>query len=65
MSVGRRLTKEGLEIAETTFTNFNATDFCDTFVIRKFNTSRRQYDIKEVIPLLNKRDGTNTQLSLF
>src|SRR5690554_6928210 len=53
MSVGRKLTKESLDIACDLFTEFNATDFCTTFVIRKFNIQIRQYDIEEVIPLLN------------
>jgi len=65
MSVGRKLTKEGLDIACALFTEFNATDFCNTFVIRKFNNQRRQYDIEEVIPLLSDMHRTNTQLSLF
>jgi len=65
MSVGRKLTKEGLDAACALFTEFNATDFCKTFVIRKFNNQRRQYDIEEEIPLLNEMQGTNTQLSLF
>src|SRR5690554_6850644 len=65
MSVGRKLTKQGLDIACNLFTEFNASDFCEAFVIRKFNTQRRQYDIEEIIPLLNDMYETNTQLSLF
>jgi len=65
MSVGRKLTKEGLDIAYDLFTEFNMTDFCETFVIRKFNNQRRQYDIEEVMPLLNDMHENNAQLSLF
>lgn len=65
MSVGRKLTKEGLDIAYDLFKELNSTDFCQAFVIRKFNDQRRQYDIEEVIPLLNDKHGNNTQLSLF
>jgi len=65
MSIGRKLTKEGLDTACALFTELNATDFCKTFVIRKFNNEKRQYDIEEEIPLLNDMHRTNTQLSLF
>lgn len=65
MSVGRKLSKEGLDIASELFTEFNATDLCEAFVIRKFNSQRRQYDIVEIIPLLNDMYAADTQLSLF
>lgn len=65
MSVGRKLSQEGLDIANDLFTEFNATDLCEAFVIRKFNSQRRQYDIVEIIPLLNDENTVDTQLSLF
>jgi len=65
MSIGRKLTQEKLGIASALLTDFYATDFCETFVIRKFNNQRGQYDIEEVIPLLNDKQGSSTQLNLF
>jgi 2'-5' RNA ligase len=64
MSVGRRLTRDWVDLAYSIFTVYEASFLCDAFVIRKFNEKRRQYDVVDVIPLLG--DATPPiQLDLF
>jgi len=65
MTIGRRLTKEGLDLAYSLFTEFNFTYCCEAFVIRKFNSKKRQYDIEEIIPLLNRGLIADAQMALF
>ncbi|MCF0041915.1 2'-5' RNA ligase family protein [Dyadobacter fanqingshengii] len=64
MSIGRRLTREWVALAYTTLTAYEAGFLCDTFVIRKFNEKRRQYDVIDVLPLLGTSEPP-VQLDLF
>jgi 2'-5' RNA ligase len=64
MSIGRRLTREWIELAYALFATYESDFHCNSFVIRQFNEKRRQYDVVDVLPLL----GTTTplvQLDLF
>jgi 2'-5' RNA ligase len=62
MSVGRRLTREWIALAYSLFAGYENSFPCDSFVIRKFNEKRRQYDVVDVLPLA----GTAAiQLDLF
>lgn len=65
MTIGRRLTKRGLDLAYGLFTEFVFNYCCEAFVVRKFNSKRGQYDIEELVPLLNSGLTSNAQLSLF
>ncbi|GAA4793637.1 hypothetical protein GCM10023231_22440 [Olivibacter ginsenosidimutans] len=65
LSIGRRLTKEGLVLAQELFTECKASDFCEAFVVRKFNAQRGQYDIIEKLPLLAEGLYVNRQSRLF
>lgn len=64
MSVGRRLTREWVELAYATLPTYEATFRCDSFVIRKFNEKRRQYDVVDVLPLMGSPEPL-AQLDLF
>lgn len=64
MSIGRHLNKNQLNIAYELFEPFEQTDFCNSFVLRKFNPLRKQYDIIANMPLLGT-DNPKGQLNLF
>jgi 2'-5' RNA ligase len=64
MSIGRRLTREWIALAYSIFTDYEAGFLCDSFVIRKYNEKRRQYDVIDTIPLLGM-NGVGEQISLF
>lgn len=64
LSVARELSIDSLQIASKLFTEFEQSYLCDSFVIRRFNESRGQYDIIDTIPLLGQ-DYPKKQLSIF
>lgn len=64
MSIGRRLTREWVALAYSILPAYEARFDCDTFVIRKFNEKRRQYDVIDVLPLLGTFEPL-AQLDLF
>ncbi|MCF2518681.1 2'-5' RNA ligase family protein [Dyadobacter sp. CY351] len=64
MSVGRRLTREWVELAYATLPTYEATFWCDSLVIRKYNEKRRQYDVVDVLPLMGSPEPL-AQLDLF
>ncbi|ADY51813.1 2',5' RNA ligase [Pseudopedobacter saltans DSM 12145] len=64
MSIGRGLSRKQLEKAYSLFKAFDEKEFCLSFVLRRFNPWRKQYDIIAKLPLL----GVNNlygQMSLF
>jgi 2'-5' RNA ligase len=64
MSVGRRLSREWIALAHSIFNSYEASFTCDSFVIRKFNEKRRQYEVIDILPLLGD-NATALQLDLF
>lgn len=64
MSIGRRLNQDQLDIAYRLFESFEQRDFCNSFVLRKFNPLRKQYDIVANMPLLGT-ENSKGQLNLF
>lgn len=64
LTVGRRLTTEWIEIAYGLFKEFEQRFSCDSFVIRKYEEKRRQYDVIDTIPLLGQSNLTGGQLAL-
>jgi 2'-5' RNA ligase len=45
LSIGRRLTPEKLAVADSLFTAIDLHFICNSVVIRKFNTERKQFDV--------------------
>lgn len=64
MSIGRRLTREWVALAYALFPSYQASCDCNSFVIRKYNAKKRQYEVADVIPLLGAKIGA-PQLDLF
>lgn len=64
MSIGRRLSREWIALAYTVFDGFESSFHCNSFVIRKFNEKRRQYDVVDLLPLLGD-SVPPVQLDLF
>ncbi|GAA4439610.1 hypothetical protein GCM10023091_22070 [Ravibacter arvi] len=64
MTIGRRLTPEWINLAYSIFPEFEAHSECTSFVIRRYNEQRRQYDVIDTIPLLGRNREAGTQLSL-
>ncbi|MCE7066114.1 2'-5' RNA ligase family protein [Dyadobacter sp. CY326] len=64
MSIGRRLTREWIALAQSLFTEYESSFHCNAFVIRKFNEKRRQYEVIDVLPLLGE-SAPLIQLNLF
>jgi 2'-5' RNA ligase len=66
MSVGHDILESEV-LACNTLANegFEKSFSCDSFVIRRFNESKRQYDIIDTIPLLGQEYIAGEQLSLF
>lgn len=64
MSIGRRLTREWIVLAYSIFTEYEAGFLCESFVIRKYNEKRRQYEVIDTIPLSGK-SSVGEQISLF
>nr|WP_295934835.1 2'-5' RNA ligase family protein [uncultured Dyadobacter sp.] len=64
MTIGRRLTREWVELAYSLFTEYEAGFLCASFAIRKYNEKRRQYEVIDVIALQGK-NAVEEQISLF
>ncbi|MCE7042688.1 2'-5' RNA ligase family protein [Dyadobacter sp. CY312] len=65
MSVARNLSPKSLSLATKKFRDFEESYLCDSFVIRKLNKSRGQYDIIDTIPLLGQGYIVGDQMLLF
>jgi 2'-5' RNA ligase len=66
MSIGHELSRTEIEKCNAIASEgFSKSFFCDSFVIRKFNPGKGQYDIIDTIPLLGCQHIAGEQLNLF
>ncbi|MCF0062524.1 2'-5' RNA ligase family protein [Dyadobacter chenwenxiniae] len=66
MTIGRDLIFEEISLSYSLFTeDFNEHFTCNSFVIRKFNPGKGQYEIIDTIPLLGNEYMVGQQMRLF
>jgi 2'-5' RNA ligase len=51
MTIGRRMEPDWIVKAHTLFTEYERTQLCNAFFIRKYNDKRRQYDVVDRVEL--------------